>query len=70
LIFSLLLDRGGAEPPLSERYNMNLLISAIAIFGLGFVANELTEVPTLVIVAVCFALIVGLLVVNNRKGKK
>lgn len=48
---------------------MNPIIAAIAIFGLGWTANELTDIPTLVIVAACFALIVALLVVNNKRKK-
>jgi hypothetical protein len=49
---------------------MNLLIAAIAIFGLGWVANELTTIPTLFIVASCFALIIGIIVMSNRKKGK
>ena len=48
----------------------NLIIGAIAIFGLGYCINELTEIPTLVIVAVCFVAIVGILVATNRKPRK
>lgn len=49
---------------------MILIIAAISIFGLGFVANELTTVPTLFVVASCFALIIGLVVVSNKKKLK
>jgi hypothetical protein len=49
---------------------MILIIAAIAIFGLGFVANELTTIPTLFIVASCFVVIIGIVVFSNRKKLK
>lgn len=49
---------------------MNLIIGAISIFGLGWLLNELTSFPTLVILAVCLAAQVGLLVANTKKSKK
>jgi hypothetical protein len=49
---------------------MILIIAAIAIFGLGFVANELTTIPTLFIVASCFVLIIGLVVFNSKRKIK
>jgi len=50
--------------------NMSLIIAAIAIFALGFVTAALTDVPPLIIAAGAFALIVALVVVDKKRGKK
>jgi len=42
-------------------------IASIALFALGYAAAELSKVPALIVAAASFALIVGLVVVNNRK---
>lgn len=47
---------------------MIILIGAISIFGLGWVTNELTDIPALVIVAACFVAIIGIIVA--QKGRK
>jgi len=49
---------------------MNLLIAAISIFALGFVLNDLTSVPTLVVIAACLAIQIGVVIAYSRKGKK
>ncbi len=50
---------------------MTLLISAISLFTLGWVINDLLpNVPTLVVVAVALVAQVGVIVLNNKRGKK
>jgi hypothetical protein len=49
---------------------MNIILGAIAIFGLGWMVNELTAIPTLVVQACCFVAIVGILVLNAKKPRK
>jgi uncharacterized membrane protein len=68
----MLRNRNGEAGREEERktMNLNLLVAAIAIFGLGWTANELTDIPALVIVAVCFMAIIGILVLNARGRKK
>jgi hypothetical protein len=48
---------------------MKLLTIAIAIFGLGFIANELLQIPALLVAAACFAIIIGLLSYEKRKTR-
>ncbi len=48
---------------------MNIIIGAICVFGMGWMLNEFTDVPLPVIGVACFALIVALLVVNNKRKK-
>jgi hypothetical protein len=45
---------------------MNLIIAGISIFGLGWVANELTSVPTAAIIGVCFVAQLVVLVVFKK----
>lgn len=49
---------------------MTTLIGAISVFGLGWVANELTDIPSLVIEAACFVSIIGILILNNKRTRK
>lgn len=49
---------------------MNIIIGAISIFGLGYAANELTNIPTPAIFAVCFLAIIATLVISGKKWKR
>jgi len=50
---------------------VTLLIAAISLFALGWVANDLVpNAPTLVVVAVALVAQIGVLALNYRKGKK
>lgn len=49
---------------------MSNIIIGICIFALGWIANELTTVPSLVILAVCFVAIPVTLIVSGKKWKK
>jgi hypothetical protein len=50
----------------ARKDDMNLIIAGISIFGLGWVANELTSVPTAAIIGVCFVAQLVVLVVFKK----
>ena len=49
---------------------IDLLISALCLFVLGYVANDLLDVPTLAVVAAGLMLIIALMVFKQRKPRK
>jgi hypothetical protein len=64
---------GLGRPPLPSpgRDNpMKILIGAIAIFGIGYALNDLTDIKSLIVVAACLAATVIILVVNDKRKTK
>ena len=49
---------------------IDLIVSALCLFILGFVARDLVDVPTQAVVAAVLGLVIGLMVWKNRKAKK
>ena len=50
---------------------MKLIIGSIALFGIGWFLNELTDISAIAVGIGCFVAVVGILVLDGRKlGKK
>ena len=49
---------------------IEMLVLALCIFVLGFVANDLVDVPTQAVVAAGLGLVIGLMVFKQRRPRK